>query len=143
MNFCVLQIKSFIESLCLSGKSSSEEKQQPGHLPGDHGSSKGDKKANTIVSLEAEAMSKMDKKKKDIERAENVSNGKQFDKEIDNQLLHLSVKSYKRLLVSVDSEVMWYEQVSLNLYLRAKCDFFCLCLYRHRAVSLLVQWMLV
>ena len=117
----MLQIKSFIESLCLSGKSSSKEKQRPDHLLKDSGSSKGDKKANTMVSREVGAMPKVDKKakkKKDVERAENISEGEQCGKEISNQLLHLSVKSYKRLLVSMDSEVMWYDKVSLHYSIR-------------------------
>ena len=83
------------------------------------GSSKEDKKAKATVSRESEAMSKMDrnakkKKEKVIKRAKSDSEGEHVDKEISNQLLHLSVKSYKRLLVSADSEVMWYDQVSLH-----------------------------
>lgn len=112
VNFCVLQIKSFIENLNLSGKSSVEEKQQPGHLLDENGSSKEDKKAKT---MESEALSKKDRnarKKKDIKRGRSVFEEEHIDKEISNQLLHLSVKSYKRLLVSADSEVIWYDQVS-------------------------------
>ena len=117
MNLYVLQIKSFIESLGISGKSSSEKKQQPSHFLDESGSSKEDKKAKATVSRESEALSKMDRnarKKKDIKRAKSVSEEEHVDKEISDQLLHLSVKSYKRLLVSADSEVMWYDQVSLH-----------------------------
>ena len=53
---------------------------------------------------------KNDRNETDGKRA--AASDQQVDEVINNQLLQLSVKSYKKLLVSADSEAMWYEQAS-------------------------------
>ena len=112
-----LQIQSFIQSLGLGAKASVKDKKVPPSkledkedLPQEH------TKLNTTSTKEDEPVEKPGKKKKknkDSSKSENdLSAGQhQVDESISRQLLQLSAKSYKRLLVSMDEERVWYEQV--------------------------------
>ena len=83
---------------------------------------KGRKEAKTTTLDEgAEPLDKVDRKirKKGESKAAateaSVSGGSgepQIDDGVNRQLHHLSVKSYKKMLVSMDSEEMWYDQVN-------------------------------
>lgn len=82
---------------------------------------KGDEKAQSPIAYGDELPQKFDKKKKKkakygyVHVGETVLSGSsepQIDEGVCDQLRHLSIKSYKKLLVSIDGEEMWYEQAS-------------------------------
>ena len=111
----------FIKSLNLSGKSPHNEKQQQlgNDVPDETETPQEKRKTKTRVGHETEPVAKAGervRKKKNSAKAERErvidSGEREVDKEIKNQLLRLSVKPYKRLLVSMDDEAVWYEQVS-------------------------------
>jgi hypothetical protein len=81
--------------------------------------------AKATVAEGAELPDKVDKskgrRKKESEVAgasvSGVGGGSgepQVDEGVNRQLCQLSVKSYKKLLVSMDNEEMWYHQVNYN-----------------------------
>ena len=83
----------------------------------------GFQEAKAAVEEGAELPDKVDKKKgrkkKESEIAEATASGDDggsgeplMDEGVNRQLHHLSVKSYKKLLVFMDSEEMWYDQVN-------------------------------
>ena len=79
---------------------------------------KGHEDVETLVVREDDPPNKVDKKKRKKQDSEEamavsgLSGVPQIDERVSDRLLHLSVKSYKKLLVSMDQEEVWYEQVS-------------------------------
>ena len=112
----MLQIQSVIQSLGLynakGGQDTSSVPMQGSVMI------KGDKETSVVQG--DKPLLKTDKKKrkkqKDSEVAakavSSASGVPQIDERVSDRLLHISVKSYKKLLVSMDDEKMWYEQVS-------------------------------
>lgn len=74
------------------------------------------KKVKQKSSQEGEDLSKMGKKKlkkMNIVKSERDEGSyQQVDEGVCNHLLQLSAKLYKRLLVSVDDELIWYDKVN-------------------------------
>ena len=121
----VLQIQSFIQSLGLDSVPPVKGAQESSSAPAENKkiTVKGRKEAKTTTLDEgAEPLDKVDKKirkkgeSKEAATSEaSVSGGSgepQIDDGVNRQLRHLSVKSYKKMLVSMDSEEMWYDQVN-------------------------------
>ena len=124
----VLQIQSFIQSLGLDNVPPVKGAQESSSAPAENKKMKnetvkGRKEAKTTTLDEgAEPLDKVDKKirkkgeSKEAATSEaSVSGGSgepQIDDGVNRQLRHLSVKSYKKMLVSMDSEEMWYDQVN-------------------------------
>ena len=115
----MLQIQSFIQSLGLDSVQPTEETT----IKKNKVKKEGLQEAKAAVNEGAELQDKVDKrkgrKKKESAVAEaTVSGGDDgsgeplMDEGVNRQLRHLSVKSYKKLLVSMDSEEMWYDQVN-------------------------------
>lgn len=125
----MLQIQSFIQSLGLENAPSVRESQKPSSAATEKNkvkneAIKGHKEAKTTVREGAESPDKVDKKKRKKKEGEvhvakaaaSCGSGEpQIDEGVTRQLHHLSAKSYKKLLISMDSEEMWYDQVS-NVY---------------------------
>ena len=115
----MLQIQSFIQSLGLDSVPLTNETTIKENKVKKE-AIQGLQEPKATVSEGAELPDKVDKrkgrKKKESAVAEaTVSGGSReplMDEGVNRQLHHLSVKSYKKLLVSMDSEEMWYDQVN-------------------------------
>lgn len=112
----LLQIQSFIQSLGLGNISPVKERQNSSKVESEE--VKGAK--TSTVKGDDEPLDKSDEKKKGKKDSEvasaAVSGGsgesQVVDEGVNMQLQHLSVKSYKKLLVSTNNEEMWYDLVS-------------------------------
>lgn len=118
----ILQIQSFIQSLGLDNVSPVKERQGSSSAPTVESEEvKGNRGAKTSIIEGYKPLDKADKKKKRKKKDTEVANAavsggssesQMVDEGVNGQLRHLSVKSYKKLLVSMDNEVMWYDLVS-------------------------------
>lgn len=116
------QIQSFIQSLGLDTKTYSKEKTKnpQSSVLQDNDVSSGE--CDDVKMTVDQSNNRPEKRKKKgnskTDSEKDVSVGHQIDEDVSTQLLLLSVKSYKRLLVSMDSEAVWYDQVchSLSVY---------------------------
>ena len=119
LQYLWIQIQSFIKTLGLD--TSVNYTKPPPSLHEDNASEEQTKqetidieKDKPVDQPEKKEKKKKKKKKKGSGESESetiTSVGPRDDEEIRRQLLQLSVKSYKRLLVSMDDEAVWYEQV--------------------------------
>ena len=118
----MLQIQSFIQNLGLDNAPLVRESQEFSSAPTCTEKKKvmikGSEEAKTTVVEGTESPDKVDKRKRKkkgevAEAATSIGSGEvQIDEGVNRQLLHLSAKSYKKLLVSMENEEMWYDQVS-------------------------------
>lgn len=138
----VLQIQSFVQSLVLDKVAPVKESQESSSAPTEKTkvkkeATKGRKETKTtVIERGAEPLDKVDKKKRKEKESKaskaaeaSVSGGGgdggsgelMMDEGVNRKLVHLSVKSYKKLLVSMDNEEMWYDQVSY-MYMYVYCN---------------------
>ena len=117
LNFYVPQIQSFIQGLGLQGAAAIEDKEKMSDddLADERKSVKNNKKAKAKIIEVDELTHKVEKKER--QKRVNVQTDREtsvaeIDQVVSDQLLRLSAKTYKRLLVSMDNEAMWYDQVS-------------------------------
>ena len=127
MFYCVLQIQSFIKGLGLRGAAIIEKKEtvSDDDVEDERDLVKKNKKAKAKAIKEDKLTQKMEKKerkKKDSVKSEGEKTVQEVDQVVSDQLLRLSAKSYKRLLVSMDNEAMWYDQVGCHYDLKSKCS---------------------
>ena len=119
----ILQIQSFIQSLGLDNVSPVKERQGSSSAPTVESEEvKGNRGAKTSIIEGDKPLDKVDKKKKRKKKDTEVANAavsgggssesQMVDEGVNRHLRHLSVKSYKKLLVSMDNEEMWYDLVS-------------------------------
>ena len=126
----VLQIQSFIQSLELDSVLPAKE-TAIGKNKVKKEAIQGLQETKAAVDEGAELPDKVDKrkgrkKKESAVAGATVSGGDGgpgeplMDEGVNRQLQHLSVKSYKKLLVSMDSEEMWYDQVNYLKYVHVQ-----------------------
>ena len=118
----MLQIQSFIQSLGLDNVPPAKETAiEKNKVKKEAIQGLQEAKATVDEGAELHVPNEVDKKKRRKENAlaeASVSDGgggsgePQMDEGVNRQLHHLSVKSYKKLLVSMDNEEMWYDQVN-------------------------------
>lgn len=117
----MLQIQSFIQSLGLDNVPPAKETAiEKNKMKKEAIQGLQEAKAAVDEGAELHVPNEVDKKKRRKENAvaeASVSGGGDsgeplMDEGVNRQLHHLSVKSYKKLLVSMDNEEMWYDQVN-------------------------------
>lgn len=104
----MIQIRSFIEKLGLRSKHSTLEQNEWGMKNG------ADIKKTDLPNTSIKSDKKRTKQEK--ARSELTSDGGANFIHLDKNLLTLSAKAYKKLLVSMDSDQLLFEQVNVSSF---------------------------